>query len=404
MKVIEVKNISKTYAIGTAAKDSIIDSVRALFKSKTQSKSTFNALTDISFDVKQGEVVGIIGKNGAGKSTLLKVLSRITEPSSGEIIMRGRVASLLEVGTGFHPELSGRENIFLNGSILGMTRAEIKSKFDEIVAFSGVEKFIDTPVKHYSSGMYVRLAFSVAAHLEPEILIIDEVLAVGDAEFQKKCLGKMKDVAVQGRTVLFVSHNMAAVKSLCTRSLVIESGQLVYEGSSEEAVDYYLKKSEDGASISHVKLDTNVTDLNDVVDLKEVRVYSIEGLKSGIIVRDNKIFFETRVYKKVKEPLNITLRFKDESGSYLFVTSNRTQGENSLIGIISYYLEIPPNFFNEGLFFVDVLINFKQKQIICKNDILAFQVNSEQKEIGSWLGKTKGSLKPDFNWEYKYES
>lgn len=205
------------------------------------STEDFWALKDVSFEVKQGEVVGIIGRNGAGKSTLLKILSRITEPTEGRIRLRGRVASLLEVGTGFHPELTGRENIFLNGAILGMTREEIRRKFDEIVAFAEVEKFLDTPVKRYSSGMYVRLAFAVAAHLEPEILIIDEVLAVGDAQFQKKCLGKMGEVAKGGRTVLFVSHNMAAVMNLCPKALHFESGRLVNSGSTDDIVRSYLK-------------------------------------------------------------------------------------------------------------------------------------------------------------------
>jgi lipopolysaccharide transport system ATP-binding protein len=200
----------------------------------------FWALKDVSFDVKQGDVIGIIGRNGAGKSTLLKLLSRITEPTEGRIRLRGRVASLLEVGTGFHPELTGRENIYLNGSILGMSRAEIKAKFDEIVAFAEVERFLDTPVKRYSSGMYVRLAFAVAAHLEPEILIVDEVLAVGDAEFQKKCLGKMHDVATGGRTILFVSHNMQAVSVLCNRGMFFRAGSLEYTGTTKEAIDRYI--------------------------------------------------------------------------------------------------------------------------------------------------------------------
>lgn len=204
----------------------------------------FWALKGVNFSINQGDVVGIIGRNGAGKSTLLKVLSRITEPSDGRVEVRGRVASLLEVGTGFHPELTGRENIYLNGAILGMDHAEIRRKFDEIVDFAGVEKFLDTPVKRYSSGMYVRLAFSVAAHLEPEVLIVDEVLAVGDAEFQKKCLGKMQLVAGEGRTVLFVSHNLAAVERLCDRGLVFDSGALVFSGNIEAATSYYLRESQ----------------------------------------------------------------------------------------------------------------------------------------------------------------
>ncbi len=206
------------------------------------SKEEFWALKDVSFEVKRGEVVGIIGRNGAGKSTLLKILSRITEPTEGRVTLRGRVASLLEVGTGFHPELTGRENIFLNGAILGMSKAEIRKKFDEIVAFAEVERFLDTPVKRYSSGMYVRLAFAVAAHLEPEILVVDEVLAVGDAEFQKKCLGKMKDVATGGRTVLFVSHNMGAIKNLCRKALFLRQGRVVAYTDVDEAVQMYLAR------------------------------------------------------------------------------------------------------------------------------------------------------------------
>ena len=211
----------------------------AIRPSSNNTVENFWALKDVSFKVKQGEVIGIIGRNGAGKSTLLKILSRITEPTEGRIRIRGRVASLLEVGTGFHPELTGRENVYLNGSILGMSRAEIKAKFDEIVAFSEVEKFLDTPVKRYSSGMYVRLAFAVAAHLEPEILVVDEVLAVGDAEFQKKCLGKMHDVATGGRTVLFVSHNMAAIRALCQRAMLLVKGQLVLLERVDKCITAY---------------------------------------------------------------------------------------------------------------------------------------------------------------------
>src|SRR5438309_3568650 len=245
---IRVENLSKQYKIGVrnrhdTLRDLLMGGLKSMFSRNGAAPArndTFWALRDISLEIKQGEVAGIIGRNGAGKSTLLKILSRITEPTEGEAKIHGRVASLLEVGTGFHAELTGRENIYLNGSILGMKRAEIDRKFDEIVDFSGIEGFIDTPVKHYSSGMYVRLAFAVAAHLEPEILIIDEVLAVGDAAFQKKCLAKMGEVANQGRTVLFVSHNMAAIQGFCSKCCLLSSGQVVAEGSPRSVVEQYL--------------------------------------------------------------------------------------------------------------------------------------------------------------------
>ena len=244
--IIEVRNLSKRYQLGTIGATRLKDEMGRLWdrirgRHETFKKGEFWALRDVSFEVQPGEVIGIIGSNGAGKSTLLKLLSRITQQTAGEIILRGRVASLLEVGTGFHPDLSGRENIFLNGAILGMTKPEIRRKLDEIIAFAEVEQFIDTPVKRYSSGMYVRLAFAVAAHLEPEILVVDEVLAVGDAAFQKKCLGKMQDVAKgQGRTVLFVSHNMAAVTQLCGKAIWLHEGRLKDTGASEGVVRAYV--------------------------------------------------------------------------------------------------------------------------------------------------------------------
>ena len=261
--VIKVENLSKQYRLGQIGTGSIRDDFNRFWarvrgkedptlkigntnnltpnsKLQTPNSNYVWALKDINFEVQQGDALGIIGKNGAGKSTLLKLLSKVTAPTTGKIKIKGRIASLLEVGTGFHPELSGRENIFLNGAIMGMTKDEIRSKFDEIVEFSGVENYIDTPVKRYSSGMYVRLAFAVAAHLEPEILVVDEVLAVGDAEFQKKCLGKMSDVAKGGRTVLFVSHNMGAVKSLCNKGIVIENGKIKLLSTANNAVEYYM--------------------------------------------------------------------------------------------------------------------------------------------------------------------
>jgi lipopolysaccharide transport system ATP-binding protein len=239
--VLEIQNISKQFRIGSEKQDylSLRDSIVNIFKPKNKSH-LFQALQDVSFDVMPGETVGIIGKNGAGKSTLLKILSKITPPSSGKIISRGRIASLLEVGTGFHTELTGRENVFLNGSILGMKKAEIQKNFDAIVNFAGVERFLDTPLKHYSSGMQLRLAFAVAAFLENEILVIDEVLAVGDVEFQKKCMGKMEDVSKSGRTILFVSHNMASMKSLCKSGIMLQSGKVAFKGSMINTIETYL--------------------------------------------------------------------------------------------------------------------------------------------------------------------
>jgi lipopolysaccharide transport system ATP-binding protein len=262
---IRVENLGKKYVLRhqaagrsryVALRDVLANQARSLFQRKSAADATreeFWALKDVSFEIKQGDVVGIIGRNGAGKSTLLKILSRITDPTTGRVEIDGRVASLLEVGTGFHPELTGRENVYLNGAILGMSRAEIKKKFDEIVAFAEVEKFLDTPVKHYSSGMYVRLAFAVAAHLEPEILIVDEVLAVGDAMFQKKCLGKMQDVGKGGRTVLFVSHNMGAVATLCRTAIWLNGGRVVRAGLTRQIVDEYLT--------TNSSLETSVIDL-----------------------------------------------------------------------------------------------------------------------------------------------
>ncbi|SRR6266536_2283587 len=269
--VLEIRDISKEYKLGTREAGKT-DNIRELLQRSLKAPfarlmrrnqeaarvelRSFWALKNISFDINQGDVIGIIGRNGAGKSTLLKILSRITSPTSGHVIVRGRLASLLEVGTGFHPELTGRENIFLNGAILGMRKVEISRHFDEIVDFAEVEQFLDTPVKHYSSGMYVRLAFAVAAHLNPEILVVDEVLAVGDVAFQKKCLGKMGEVSRGGRTVLFVSHNMAAIENLCSRAVVLHFGELQYDGTSKDAIQYYLNSLSSLSGTGHrVELD-----------------------------------------------------------------------------------------------------------------------------------------------------
>lgn len=313
--VIRVENLGKRYVIGykkgvryqtlREAINSGIKSFGQKFltpfadRKKPPNHNEFWALQDVSFEVKQGDLVGIIGRNGAGKSTLLKILSRITEPTTGRIGIKGRVASLLEVGTGFHPELTGRENVYLNGAILGMSRVEIRSKFDEIVAFAEVEKFLDTPVKYYSSGMYVRLAFAVAAHLEPEILVVDEVLAVGDAEFQKKCLGKMDRVGKEGRTVLFVSHNMAAVEKLCQRAVLLHQGTVKYIGTQTEGITRYL------TSFSPNLL--SLRDRNDREGSGELRIVAIEirdecgnvleAVQSGQTIE---IYLYFEVYSNVK--------------------------------------------------------------------------------------------------------
>jgi len=315
MPIIRVENLSKKYVLRhqqresySALRDVISDKVKAVgnrlihpfaghHSARTDSNlEEFWALKDVSFDINRGERIGIIGRNGAGKSTLLKILSRITEPTTGQVTIKGRVASLLEVGTGFHPELTGRENIFLNGAILGMSRWEIKRKFEEIVAFAEVERFLDTPVKHYSSGMYVRLAFAVAAHLEPEVLIVDEVLAVGDAQFQKKCLGKMESVGKEGRTVLFVSHNMQAIKQLCKRALLISSGEIVEDGVTSNVVVSYLQDIPTAESYS---------DVNRII--QEFPVDPSFELISVQLTQDEESVFQSIMSGM---PLNIEIRYK----------------------------------------------------------------------------------------------
>jgi lipopolysaccharide transport system ATP-binding protein len=302
--VIRVENLGKSYVLShqqegqsyKALRDVMADGVKLLGRqlwrrggAKDTSKEEFWALRDVSFEVKQGDRVGIIGRNGAGKSTLLKILSRIVEPTTGQIAIKGRVASLLEVGTGFHPELTGRENIFLNGAILGMSKVEIKRKFDEIVAFAEVEKFLDTPVKRYSSGMYVRLAFAVAAHLEPEILIVDEVLAVGDVQFQKKCLGKMEDVGKEGRTVIFVSHNMGTILSLCNKGILLSQGRCIGKGNLEEIISQYTSSGD----LSTGEVSDFGSPLNgQKLKILKVRLVDLDGLSCGKFSLKDKIFIE----------------------------------------------------------------------------------------------------------------
>ncbi|MDJ1491950.1 polysaccharide ABC transporter ATP-binding protein [Cytophagaceae bacterium DM2B3-1] len=310
---IKVENLSKLYQIGAHKSGSLRESLTNKWKNiwtgkKSSQTQDFWALDNVSFEIKQGEAIGIIGKNGAGKSTLLKVLSRITEPTKGRIEVQGRIASLLEVGTGFHPELSGRENIYLNGTILGMTRKEIKSKFDEIVSFSGVEKFIDTPVKYYSSGMYVRLAFAVAAHLDPEILIIDEVLAVGDADFQKKCLGKMGEVASQGRTVLFVSHDMQAVSRLVNKVVYLKKGTVYALGEKDHIINMYLEDIQQKNQLIYQDLSSSETNRITFVELQTSKANNFHINGDPIKVRIK--FYLSQSIKKTC----ITFRVFDNRG------------------------------------------------------------------------------------------
>jgi lipopolysaccharide transport system ATP-binding protein len=335
--VISVENLSKRYIIGhqkqqrdTTLRDLLSTGTKRL-ASKLRNpfspsepdptREEFWALRDVSFDIQQGDRVGIIGRNGAGKSTLLKILSRITEPTVGSVSIRGRVASLLEVGTGFHPELTGRENIYLNGAILGMSRLEIKRRFDEIVAFAEVEKFLDTPVKRYSSGMYVRLAFAVAAHLEPEILIVDEVLAVGDAQFQKKCLGKMEHAGSEGRTVLFVSHNMNAMRRLCNKAVLLQSGRNVYMGLTEEACDFYLNAGKESRSANSLADQLAQLPIDPIFRLTSIQLLQ-EGELIGQFVRNGDTLLVKVEYevKKAVSGLRVFVDVKDESDTLIFRT------------------------------------------------------------------------------------
>ncbi len=359
---IKVKNVSKKYVLGSKKDGSLRGTFSNLFKKSNKiDKQEFMALDDVSFEIKEGTALGIIGANGAGKSTLLKVLSRITEPSNGRIEITGRVASLLEVGTGFHPELTGRENIFLNGTILGMSRKEVKSKFDEIVEFSGVGKFIDSPVKHYSSGMYVRLAFAVAAHLEPEILIIDEVLAVGDAEFQRKCLGKMKDVSQnKGRTVIFVSHDMGAIKQLCSEAILLENGKIAKHGTVQECIGHYTTTFN---SISESKGKTHIG--NGSILINSVKLLDEENNETTFSTAGGTLKFlvDYACITKVESVIFKIEIFNALTNSIVFVCNNFHSSKpfSSLKKSGKVMCEIPNLPLNSGQFYINIqcLNNFE---------------------------------------------
>lgn len=430
---IKVEKLSKVYRIGLKEEihDSFLGVVADFLKSPIKryhkyrslyefddlslnsdpvSRGIIWALKDVSFEVKRGEALGIIGKNGAGKSTLLKILSRITGPTKGEAVIHGKVSSLLEVGTGFHPELTGRENIYLNGSILGMRKKEIDSKFDEIVEFSGIEKFIDTPVKRYSSGMKVRLAFSVAAHLEPDILIIDEVLAVGDADFQKKCLKKMEHVEKGGRTVLFVSHNLPAVTRLCQRTILLEEGRLVQDGPSPQVVSTYLNSSS-GTTASCEWNSSETAPAGYSARLRAVRVLSKEGkITESIDIRQKfKIEME---YEVLKSGYVLLPHFHlvNEYGQIIFVTVDQDPTWRRKRRPAGHYIStvwIPENLLAEGLIFVScylITLNpdtvvFKADSAVSFNVIDSIEGNSAR---GDYVKTMPGVVRPLLHWETKY--
>lgn len=420
---ISVKNIGKQYKIGAAEskfrynmlRDVIVDTVAApvrLVKAmvgKAEHKQNQNfvwALKDVSFDLEEGKVLGIVGRNGAGKSTLLKILSRVTEPTVGTVSVRGRVGSLLEVGTGFHPELTGRENIYMNGAILGMKRTEIDSKFDEIVDFSEVTQYIDTPVKRYSSGMYLRLAFAVAAHLEPEILVVDEVLAVGDAEFQKKCLGKMGDVAQQGRTVLFVSHNMSAILRLTQEAIVLNKGQLIMRAPTQEAVDYYLSSGQAQAGQRIWEAD-EVPASSQPFRPISLKIMNRSG-KAVDTVRSAEpvtVEFEYQLDAPVTG-LRVGMYLSTMRGEYV-LTSFDTDAPNLFekfdartAGRYISRAEIPADIFNEGRYTIGVnASSFGVRRYFMDENAIAFNVDITGAPGTHWPEPRVGPVRPRLNWK-----
>jgi lipopolysaccharide transport system ATP-binding protein len=415
---IAVENLSKKYIIGhqpreryMALRDVLTNGAKRLARRLVHpfakpeddaTHETFWALKDINFNIEQGDRVGIIGRNGAGKSTLLKILSRITEPTSGRIKIRGRVSSLLEVGTGFHPELTGRENIFLNGAILGMGKAEITRKFDEIVAFAEVEKFLDTPVKRYSSGMYVRLAFAVAAHLEPEILIVDEVLAVGDAQFQKKCLGKMEDVGKEGRTVLFVSHNMGAIKSLCSRAVMLKQGQILLDADVGATVDRYLSFDHDVGETGEVAWKKEEAPCCDEICLKSIRLLDSDGEIHSIYDASKHIDVEIRfeVTKSISG-MRAVLTLLTSDGVPAFASTNHAAlgGYEFVPGVYKIVCRIPADLLNSGRYLVNVHFGVAGvKVLIPGQEYLAFSVEGSGGHGSVATEKWPGVVAPRLEW------
>jgi lipopolysaccharide transport system ATP-binding protein len=386
-----------------------------LHRSKAPSDETaeadnrFWALRDVSFEMKEGEVLGIIGHNGAGKSTLLKLLSRITEPSSGEALIRGRVGSLLEVGTGFHSELTGRENIYLSGAILGMKKRDIDRRLEEIIDFSGIAQFIDTPVKRYSSGMMVRLGFAVAAHLEPEVLLVDEVLAVGDVQFQKKCLGKMQSVGGQGRTILFVSHNMVAMQSLCERVLWLDHGKMVEQGPAAPIISRYLQAvSSESNTKEQFWEDMATAPGNDKVRLRRVCVQPADDSSSGLITMQTPLLIEVEYWNLVPETMiHLVLHIQTEHGVVAFTTSSLLDptwaGRPLPAGLFRSACQVPGNLLNSGWHRVLVLIVSELSTHLYRHDdALSFDVLDTSERMGGWFGREPGAVQPILPWKTQH--
>jgi lipopolysaccharide transport system ATP-binding protein len=415
--VIKAENLSKQYRLGQVGTGSLKDDFKRwqyrirgkddpflmVGEENDRSKKSTNdyvwALKDIDFEVKQGDVLGIIGKNGAGKSTLLKILSRTTGPTTGSLKMKGRVASLLEVGTGFHGELSGRENIFLNGAIMGMSKIEIKKKFDEIVDFAGVERYIDTPVKRYSSGMYVRLAFGVAAHLEPDIMIVDEVLAVGDVEFQKKALGKMNDVSKnEGRTVLFVSHNIQAVKQLCQRGIIMNNGKIELDSDISSCVTKYL--SGHGTNQVILKDGEGSGDNHSYISSISIKVNGELTTLAGI---EKEVSVEIEYFnKKDNRILNLSVAVFDEQGNYAFSSPSNDpffSMKPHKKGLYKSILTIPEHIFNNGSYFFSILLVENGRNIVVQLDnVVQIEMHANNIDTMGYFGYWGGVLRPKMNW------
>ena len=423
-KAISFENVGKMYDLGVVGTGMFVNDVHRWFKtailhqedpymkvsevndrSKAGNSKYVWALKDITFDVEEGDVVGIIGKNGAGKSTLLKLLSRVTGPTTGTIKAKGRIASLLEVGTGFHPELTGRENIYMNGAILGMTKAEIRGKIDEIIDFSGCERYIDTPVKRYSSGMMVRLGFAVAAHLEPEILVVDEVLAVGDAEFQKKAIGKMKDVSKgDGRTVLFVSHNMTSIRALCKHGVILKNGMVDVMGDVDTVVSKYLR----GDSTSDNYKCWQIPEIKKGgFELLEIGMRKKSESFDAVMRMDQDIELVIRYrLTKALDPFWITMHMKNERGEKIFSFGGggRCYDKKHEVGEYLQTCAIPANFLNWGNYAVDFMAFTQDHHIECladEQDIISFTMANRQVDIGGYMGKEPGDVTPRFDFVEK---